>query len=220
MTKLAVCLALAPLALGQTDQGMCVVGETCGCQWEATGIGGPNAGVYNDVTSFTACRTTCEASDGAAALVYNSAVQRCWCKAVYDRANLNENAPDTATAMVFCRTPEPTPAPTAEPIPEPPLEMAPAAPEFQIFTSPAAMRLLNGLMSLVDYGVQACADGFGVDLITRYYGAEITEQIPRQQCDATMITSSDVHTHHNRRCRLRLAQYHMEMTISNILRDK
>ena len=35
-----------------------------------------------------------------------------------------------------------------------------------------------------------------------------------------MITSSDVHTHHNRRCRLRLAQYHMEMSISNILRDK
>ena len=35
-----------------------------------------------------------------------------------------------------------------------------------------------------------------------------------------MITSSDVHTHHNRRCRLRPAQYHMEMTISNILRDK
>ena len=35
-----------------------------------------------------------------------------------------------------------------------------------------------------------------------------------------MITSSDVHTHHNRRYRLRFAQYHMEMTISNILRDK
>ena len=35
-----------------------------------------------------------------------------------------------------------------------------------------------------------------------------------------MITSSDVHTHHNRRCRSRPAQYHMEMTISNILRDK
>ena len=35
-----------------------------------------------------------------------------------------------------------------------------------------------------------------------------------------MITSSDVHTHHNRQCRLRLAQYHMEMLISNILRDK
>ena len=35
-----------------------------------------------------------------------------------------------------------------------------------------------------------------------------------------MITSSDVHTHHNRRCRLRPAQYHMEMSISNILRDK
>ena len=35
-----------------------------------------------------------------------------------------------------------------------------------------------------------------------------------------MITSSDVYTHHNRRCRLRLAQYHMEMLISNILRDK
>ena len=35
-----------------------------------------------------------------------------------------------------------------------------------------------------------------------------------------MITSSDVHTHHNRRYRLRFAQYHMEMSISNILRDK
>ena len=35
-----------------------------------------------------------------------------------------------------------------------------------------------------------------------------------------MITSSDVHMHHNRQCRLRLAQYHMEMLISNILRDK
>ena len=35
-----------------------------------------------------------------------------------------------------------------------------------------------------------------------------------------MITSSDVHTHHNRRCRLRPAQYHMEMSISNISRDK
>ena len=35
-----------------------------------------------------------------------------------------------------------------------------------------------------------------------------------------MITSSDVYTHHNRQCRLRLAQYHMEMSISNISRDK
>jgi hypothetical protein len=35
-----------------------------------------------------------------------------------------------------------------------------------------------------------------------------------------MVTSSDVYTHHNRRRRSRPAQYHMEMSISNILRDK
>ena len=35
-----------------------------------------------------------------------------------------------------------------------------------------------------------------------------------------MITSSDVYTHHNRRCFSRPAQYHMEMSISNISRDK
>ena len=35
-----------------------------------------------------------------------------------------------------------------------------------------------------------------------------------------MFTSPDVHTHHNRRCRLRPAQYHTAMLISNISRDK
>jgi phosphopantothenoylcysteine synthetase/decarboxylase len=35
-----------------------------------------------------------------------------------------------------------------------------------------------------------------------------------------MFTSPDVQTHHNRRCRSRPAQYHTEMSISNISRDK
>jgi hypothetical protein len=46
------------------------------------------------------------------------------------------------------------------------------------------------------------------------YIQKFIEELP------TIVTSSDVHTHHNRRCRSRPAQYHMEMSISNIFRDK
>merc|ERR1711959_861786 len=35
------------------------------------------------------------------------------------------------------------------------------APEFQIFTAPWAIGLTNGLMSMIDYGVSDCEDGFG-----------------------------------------------------------
>merc|ERR1711959_234955 len=35
------------------------------------------------------------------------------------------------------------------------------APEFQIFTAPWAIGLTNGLMSMIDYGVSECDDGFG-----------------------------------------------------------
>jgi len=50
-----------------------------------------------------------------------------------------------------------------EPEPEPEAEPEPlAAPEFEIFTTPYAMNFLNGLSSLIEYGVSPCADGFGV----------------------------------------------------------
>jgi len=35
------------------------------------------------------------------------------------------------------------------------------APEFQIFTAPWAVGLTNGIMSLIDYGVSECDNGFG-----------------------------------------------------------
>jgi cullin-associated NEDD8-dissociated protein 1 len=35
------------------------------------------------------------------------------------------------------------------------------APEFQIFTAPWAVTLLNGLMSMIDHGVSACDEGLG-----------------------------------------------------------
>merc|ERR1719189_1407098 len=36
------------------------------------------------------------------------------------------------------------------------------APEFQIFTPPFALGLLNGLASLLSDGVSSCDDGFGI----------------------------------------------------------
>jgi multiple sugar transport system ATP-binding protein len=44
--------------------------------------------------------------------------------------------------------------------------------------------------------------------------------IQQNDTPENIYNNSDVHTHHNRRYRLRFAQYHMEMSISNILRDK
>ena len=35
------------------------------------------------------------------------------------------------------------------------------APEFQIFTAPFAVGLLNGLLSIIDNGVSSCDEGFG-----------------------------------------------------------
>ena len=35
------------------------------------------------------------------------------------------------------------------------------APEFEIFTAPSVIGLLNGLLSLVEHGVSSCDDGFG-----------------------------------------------------------
>mmetsp|Transcript_97170 Transcript_97170/g.208410 ORF Transcript_97170/g.208410 Transcript_97170/m.208410 type:complete len:589 (-) Transcript_97170:194-1960(-) len=36
------------------------------------------------------------------------------------------------------------------------------APEFQIFNAPLAVGMLNGMMSIIDYGVSSCDEGFGL----------------------------------------------------------
>jgi len=51
------------------------------------------------------------------------------------------------------------------------------APEFQIFTAPMAVGLVNSLMSMIDYGVSACGKGLGYSSTAKgyypWYGCEV-----------------------------------------------